>query len=225
MGIKQLDRGMLIAVEGIDGSGKSTLVNNLATAVRAEHLPVVVTKEPGGTPLGKQLRTILQEQQTPLDPKAEYLLFAADRAQHFKDLIMPALQHNNIVISDRMADSSLVYQGFGRGLNKEMIMAVNQWAMHGIKPDLTIYVAITPDIAWQRLQKRGATLTAFEQEKKSFVQKLVVGFETIYNNRSDVITLDGSQDTETLTKHAYEKVVQWIAQHQQQKNNEKMMYL
>src|SRR5438067_1616217 len=110
-------QGMLITIEGIDGSGKSTLAKNLYQHLIANDVDALLTREPGATPLGKALRTILQEKNVAVCDQAEYLLFAADRAQHFKDTIIPALAKGTVVISDRMADSSLVYQGYGRGLN------------------------------------------------------------------------------------------------------------
>src|SRR3990172_1551765 len=122
-------RGLLITLEGIDGSGKSTLANAIVTALTTLGKHVVLTKEPGGTALRTELRAILQTQKNPVCDKAEFLLFAADRSQHFKELIVPALEQGQIVISDRMADSSLAYQGFGRGLDKEMISSINRWAM------------------------------------------------------------------------------------------------
>ena len=114
--MQQLKHGILIAVEGIDGSGKSSFAKNLTEFFTSHDIATCLTKQPGGTPLGKQLRHILQTQSVPLCSKAEYLLFAADRAQHMHEVIAPALQEKKIVISDRLADSSIIYQGYGRGL-------------------------------------------------------------------------------------------------------------
>ena len=189
---------MLIVIEGIDGSGKSTLARNLAHALEKHNHSVFLTREPGGSALGKKLRDILQTQPVPITPVAEFLLFAADRAQHFNDKIVPALKENKIVISDRMGDSSLVYQGFGRGIDKDMINTVNNWAMQNIKSDKTIYLHISPEQAHERLKDR-KQLTAFEKEHKAFVCKLIDGFNTLYQNRNDVIILDATQSPEELT--------------------------
>jgi dTMP kinase len=205
-----LDKGILIAVEGIDGSGKSTLVNNLAQSLHTLHFPVIVTKEPGGTPLGKQLRTLLQERTAPIAPQAEFLLFAADRAQHFAHVIIPALEQKKLIISDRMADSSLVYQGYGRGLDIGIMRTINDWAMQGMRPDLTIYVRITPEIAYQRLIARKQALTAFEQEKREFFEKLVVGFDTLYKDRDDVVVLDGNLGPSELANQTLKAITQWL---------------
>ncbi len=204
----QLKSGILIAVEGIDGSGKSTLTKDLHQSLLDKHYNVILTKEPGGTPLGNQLRTILQNQEIPLTPKAEYLLFAADRAQHFTTLVIPNLQNNKIIISDRTSDSSLAYQGYGRGLDLAMINTINQWAMNGITPHITIYVKVPVSIALERIQQR-KKLTAFEQHTE-FLERVTHGFETIYTNRNDVIIIDGTQPPKTVTTKALLHVEQWI---------------
>ncbi len=210
--MKTLKRGVLISVEGIDGSGKSTLLANVAQRLTSLQFPIIVTKEPGGTPLGKHLRSLLQERSVPVSSKAEYLLFAADRAQHFNDLIIPALRDNAIVISDRMADSSLVYQGYGRGLNMHMLETTNHWAMDGITPDITLYVRIPPSVAYDRFKQR-KKLTTFEQEKEDFFNKLVAGFDTLFSKRTNVIHLDGQNSPELLTQQATDQLIEWISTH------------
>lgn len=203
-------RSMLISLEGIDGSGKSTLARDLAAHLTGLGYNVVLTKEPGGSQLGKKLRELLQLQPVPITPQAEFLLFAADRAQHFNDVVIPALRSNNIVISDRMADSSLVYQGYGRGLDKKMIQTINAWVMNDIRPDLTFYLHITAETAAKRLAAR-AQLTKFEKEQEQFAQNLIAGFDQIFKDRDDVITLDGTLSPNTLTNQAAQEVESWIS--------------
>lgn len=207
-----LKKGILIAIEGIDGSGKSTLAKNLSNKLLSQKHDVLLTKEPGGTPLGQQLRTIVQEKKVSVCPKTEFLLFATDRAQHFSELIIPALEQKKIVISDRMSDSSLVYQGYGRGLDMQAIKTINTWVMSGIKPDLTIFVKIDAQIAMQRILARNAALTSFEKEKQDFIERLVIGFDTLYKDRTDVIILDGKQSIDTIATHALNAVEKWITQ-------------
>lgn len=201
------ENGLLITLEGIDGSGKSTLAKALHDALKEKNIPVILTREPGGSDLGKHLRVMLQERHVPLCPKAEYLLFAADRAQHIHDVILPHLQEHKIIISDRMADSSLVYQGYGRGLDLDFIEMVNCWAMDGIKPNLTIYLKISPEQARKRLEERSKQLTAFEQEVDSFRERLVKGFETIFAKRKSVVTLDAMLPIEELTNKALHAII------------------
>lgn len=139
--MKKQNNGLLIAVEGIDGSGKSTLAHHLFTWLSKQCTTTVIkTREPGGSPLGAHLRTIIQESNISLSHKAEFLLFAADRAQHFQEIIIPHLNQGHVVISDRLADSSVVYQGYGRGLDIAMIKSINSWAMNNRTADLTLFV-------------------------------------------------------------------------------------
>ena len=204
-----LKKGLLIAIEGIDGSGKSTLAKNLYQSLVPQY-PVLLTKEPGDTPLGQRLRSLVQEKKVPITSKAEFLLFATDRAQHFNELIIPHLEAKKIIISDRMADSSLVYQGYGRGLNMNTIKTINAWVMDGITPHLTLYVKVSAELAAFRIAQRKASLTSFEKEKQDFFQKLIAGFDDLYKNRNDVIILDGTQSEETLTHHATTALITWI---------------
>ncbi len=200
---------MLITIEGIDGTGKSTLAKMLYSQLKNDGHHVLLTKEPGGSALGKKLREILQSQPVPITPVAEFLLFAADRAQHFQDVVIPALEKNEIVISDRMADSSIVYQGFGRGIDIEMIKKVNAWVMQGIKPDLTLYVTVPLAVAMERLQTR-KKLTAFEKKQEERAQKLLSGFENLYKNRDDVITIDGAQSPDQVAQNSYKAIASWL---------------
>src|SRR6266404_7608583 len=138
----QLHKGILIVIEGIDGSGKSTLAHNLSTSLQQQGFDIVLTKEPGASEIGKEIRKIIQTQNIAFCSKAEYLLFAADRAQHFAELIIPALEQKKLIISDRMSDSSLAYQGYGNGLDLDMVHTINRWTMHNITTDITIFVRV-----------------------------------------------------------------------------------
>lgn len=211
--------GLLIALEGIDGSGKSTLARLLEQQLSNLQYPVLLTKEPGGTPLGKELRTILQQRAVHACPLAEYLLFAADRAEHFDQLIIPALKSGKLVISDRMADSSLVYQGFARGLDTDMIKQVNAWAMQNYKPDVTIFVDIPPHIACKRWAERNQELSAFEREHDYFMDRVSSGFHALYKDRSDVILIDGTQSPDDVCASALELLAPWITRYAQQANS------
>jgi len=194
----------LITIEGIDGCGKSLLAQSLYKLLCDKGLDIVLTKEPGSTNLGQGLRKILHEQKKDVCDLSEYLLFAADRAQHFVQVVLPALNENKIVISDRMADSSLAYQGYGRGLDIDMIKTVNKWTMQDIEPDLVFYVKIDPQTALARVAKRNEKLTSFEKEKLDFWQRVINGFEFIFKDRKNVITLDGRLKPEEVLAQALE---------------------
>lgn len=209
-----LAKGILIAVEGIDGSGKSSLAKNIFDYLSNNHYPALLTKEPGDSGLGQHIRSIVQNKTVSICSKAEFLLFATDRAQHFDEVILPHLAQKKIVISDRMADSSLVYQGYGRGLDIPTIKHINEWAMNGRNPDITIYVKVSPDVAAQRIAARNAALTSFEKEKQDFILKLVQGFDTLYKNRNDVILIDGNQSFQQVSTQTKTALLQWITSNQ-----------
>lgn len=130
--------GAFITFEGIDGCGKSTQLRLLASELRVRGLEVVTTREPGGTTLGRRLRAALLDVQEQVDPLAELLVFAADRAQHVRALLMPALASNKIVLSDRYADATVAYQGSGRGFKPELIEEIVELATSGLSPGLTL---------------------------------------------------------------------------------------
>jgi len=130
--------GAFITFEGIDGCGKSTQMRLLASWLRMRGTEVVTTREPGGTSLGKRLRNVLLDPQIEVDPLAELLLFAADRAQHVRTLLRPAIASGSVVFSDRYADATAAYQGAGRNFTPEMIANVIELATGGLKPDLTL---------------------------------------------------------------------------------------
>jgi dTMP kinase len=130
--------GSFITFEGIDGCGKSTQLRLLASFLRMRGLEVITTREPGGTPLGKLIRTVVLDPEGEVDPLAELLLFAADRAQHVRTLLRPAISSGSIVLSDRYADATAAYQGSGRKFTSETIAKVIEIATEGLKPDLTL---------------------------------------------------------------------------------------
>ncbi len=200
-----LKSGLLIAIEGIDGSGKSTLSKNISLALEQQGFNTLLTKEPGDSELGKEIRSLVCSQNISISPMAQYLLFAADRAQHFTELIIPALEHNMLIICDRLCDSSLAYQSYGNGVDMEMVKTINSWSMHNIIPDLTIFVRVPVEIALERCSKRGS-LSAYE--KKEFLNRVAYGFEEIYKNRNNVIIVDGTEKPESIYLQALEKIIQ-----------------
>jgi dTMP kinase len=146
--------GAFITFEGIDGCGKSTQLRLLASELRMRGLEVVSTREPGGTPLGKLIRNLLLDPQIEVDPLAELLLFAADRAQHVRTLLRPAIESGSIVLSDRYADATSAYQGAGRSFTTTMIAEVIQLATGGLKPDLTFIFDLPVAECLARISRR-----------------------------------------------------------------------
>lgn len=208
--ITHAHHGFLCSFEGLDGSGKTTLIHAVYEYFRAQNRPVLLTKEPGASDLGKVLRTIVQEKKVNVCPEAEFLLFAADRAQHMKEIILPALEKGTIVFSDRMNDSSLAYQGYGRGLDQHMITTINAWVMQQRMPDLVVYVRVTPDVAMQRIMKRNIVPTAFEKEKEDFIMRVYQGFEEIFKTKKNGIIIDGMQSEEEVRTQTIQAISAWL---------------
>ena len=146
--------GTFITFEGIDGSGKSTQLRLLANFLRSNGCDVLVTREPGGTPVGTRLRAALLDAHEEVDPLTELLVFAADRAQHVRRVLRPALQAGRLIFSDRYADATAAYQGAGRGFSPELITEIIGLATEGLKPDLTLLFDLAVAASNTRTQRR-----------------------------------------------------------------------
>ena len=149
--------GAFITFEGIDGCGKSTQLRLLASELSVRGLDIAVTREPGGTTLGQRLRAALLDVQEQVDPLAELLVFAADRAHHVRTLLLPALETNRIVLSDRYADATVAYQGGGRGFEPKLIRDIVQLATDGLMPDLTLLFDLSVAESAVRTRRRVAS--------------------------------------------------------------------
>jgi dTMP kinase len=206
----KLKQGYLFSIEGTDGCGKTTLIKNLLQALSDYKVKAIATKEPGATHLGKNIRTMLMNRSVETCALAEFLLFAADRAQHFTEFIMPHINENFIVISDRMADSSLVYQGFIKGLDQSMIKTVNQWAMQNRQPDLVFYMKIDAIGALERMHTRNEGFLPFEEEILQKKYQLVDGYDLIFSQRPDVVILDAHKSVEEITNQVIKTIVRYI---------------
>ena len=162
---------MFITFEGAEGCGKSTQAAMLKEHLEKMGKNVILTQEPGGTALGKGLRKILLDPQVSIDETTEIYLFAADRSDHVSKIIKPALSEGNIVISDRYVDSTLAYQIGGRNLPEDLVRYINMVSSHGLKPDLTILLDVTPVVGLKRAAKR-SKVDRFEQETIEFHQRV-----------------------------------------------------
>ena len=149
--------GTFITFEGIDGSGKSTQLRLLGNFLRANACDVLLTREPGGTTLGLRLRAALLDAMEEVDPLTELLVFAADRAQHVRRMLRPALAAGRVVISDRYADATVAYQGAGRGFSTELITQIVQLASEGLKPDLTLLFDVSIEESTNRTTRRSTS--------------------------------------------------------------------
>jgi dTMP kinase len=168
-------RGKFITLEGIDGAGKSTHLQWLAERLRSDGgREVVVTREPGGTPLGEKLRTLLLHE--PMDIGTETLLMFAARQQHLAQVIRPALERGAWVLSDRFTDATFAYQGGGRGMPAAKLEALEAWVQDGLQPDLTLYFDVPVGVGQGRLQAGQADLDRFEREAAQFHERVRVAY-------------------------------------------------
>ena len=163
-------RGKFITLEGIDGAGKSTHLAWLAERLRRNGRELVVTREPGGTPLGEKLRELLLHE--PMDPATETLLMFAARCEHLQRVIRPALARGAWVVSDRFTDATFAYQGGGRGVPPAKLSALEDWVQDGLQPDLTLFFDVPVELGQARLRGAGAGLDRFEREARAFHERV-----------------------------------------------------
>lgn len=206
--------GTFITFEGIDGSGKSTQLRLIASDLRVRGLDVLTTQEPGGTPLGRRLREIFLETDETVDPLAELLLFAADRAQHVNFLIKPALAAGKIVISDRYADATYAYQGAGRGFSKATVEQVIKLATDNLKPDLTLFFDLPVETALLRTNLRndaGEQKNRMDKEKSAFYEKVRTAYLELAAKESKRFrVIDASRLIEEVHADALEIVAKFL---------------
>src|SRR5688572_14305511 len=190
---------MFITFEGIEGSGKTTQQRLVAEELRAKNRPVVVTKEPGGTPLADRIRAILLDSANVIDPIAEVFLFAASRRQHTTEVIEPALGRGEIVLCDRYADSTLAYQGFGRLIDLDRLRALNDWATDALVPHVTLLFDLPEEVGLRRANSRNAGAEMdegrFEAEDLRFHRRVREGYlamATAEPRRFAIVDADGT---------------------------------
>jgi dTMP kinase len=202
--------GLFVTMEGLDGCGKSTQLERLAAALAARGLDVLVTREPGGTPLGEGVRDLLtSEVSTNIVPMAELCLIAGARAQHVAERLRPALALGKIVISDRYTDSTVAFQGHGRGLDLGLIEKMNAAATGGLRPDLTIMLDLEPELAQARMSLRpvGGLLGALDVEKLEFHMRVRRGYLDLAAAEADRIRVVAASGTADETHAAVMQVV------------------
>ncbi len=163
-----MTRGLFITFEGGDGSGKSTQLSLLVSWLEQLGRTVVTTREPGGTPLGEELREIVLHSRGHITPKSEALIYAADRAHHIATKVRPAIERGDIVVQDRYLDSSVAYQGVGRDLGADDIRRVSMWATDGLLPDLTVLLDLEETLGRERLDTARTRFDRLESEEQEF---------------------------------------------------------
>ena len=192
-----MSNGYFISFEGVDGSGKSTQISKLKEYLEASGYEVVLSREPGGTDIGEQIRSVI------LDPNnqgmtavTEALLYAASRAQHVHDVIAPAVEAGKVVICDRFVDSSIAYQQYGRKLG-ECVRIINGYAIDGCMPDLTFLLKVMPDVGGTRIGSREKD--RIELEDKSFHEAVYQGYESLQEEFSErIVGIDAARSVDEI---------------------------
>lgn len=185
-----------ITFEGPDGSGKSTVIRHIYDYLKSSR-EVIVTREPGGIPVSEKIRDIVLEDD--MDSRTEALLFAASRSQHLVEKVLPALGAGSIVLCDRFIDSSLVYQGYARGIGIDSIQEINAFAIRGRMPDLTIYLKVDAETGLSRITENKRNENRLDKESIDFHNKVVLGYnELSENNPERIKVIDANQDLDKV---------------------------
>lgn len=206
-----MGRGLFLSFEGIDGSGKTTQLNHLMARLEGEGIAYLLNREPGGSDVGTQIRTILLEPTNAVSPTAELLLYFANRAQNVDEMIRPALEAGKMVISDRYTDSTLAYQGAARGLGEALVEQLHAIACRGTAPELTVYLRITPEVSAARLstQKKDR----LEAEGGDFHQRVFEAYEALARRYPErIVVIDGEQTEEQVSAAIWAAVMERWAQ-------------
>lgn len=212
------ERGLFVTFEGVDGSGKSTQMRRLAGALRARGEHVVETVEPGGTAVGAQIRAILLDPaNTALGARAELLLYFAARAQNVDEILEPAIARGAIVLSDRWTDSTLTYQGWGRGLGEDVVQDLDEIACRGRKPGLTIWVDVGVDTALARAGARNEaeanTATRMDSQQREFYLRVIEGYRALAAREPQrVRRIDGAGSEDEVFQRVWTVFQTWRGQ-------------
>ena len=201
-------RGKFITLEGVDGAGKSTHIPWIAEQLRAGGREVVVTREPGGTPLAEKLRALVLAE--PMDPLAETLLMLAARADHVQHVIRPALERGAWVVCDRFADATTAYQGGGKGVSADLILKLSQAAHPGLIPDHTLVFDCPYDVSRGRLGASGRELDRFEAEERGFFDRVRKAYQDLAKAEPARVTVIDGSKSESEVKSQVNKVILYI---------------
>lgn len=193
-----MNKGLFITFEGGEGSGKSTVIQQVKQQLLNKQLDVFVTREPGGSRIGEDIRQILlNHENTNMDPLTESYLFAASRRQHLIECIVPKLAADVVVLCDRYVDSSIVYQGYARGIGVEQVAAINKVVIEDYLPQLTFFIDVSPEIALSRIQT-GRNQNRLDVESSQFHQKVYEGYMLLAAQTSRIKRIEGDQPIEQV---------------------------
>jgi dTMP kinase len=201
-------RGIFITIEGPDGSGKTTALQQVVPRLQQEmNRKVVATREPGGSPIAEKIRSlILDPSHTDMDSRTEALLYAASRRQHLIEKVLPVLESGDVIFCDRFVDSSIAYQGYARGIGEEGIREINQFATEGLEPDVTLYIDVPAEVGIQRIHANldEREYNRLDQEKLDFHEKVRAGYQQLAKaNPERIVVVDGTMSREAVAEACY----------------------
>ena len=201
-------RGIFITIEGPDGSGKTTALQQVVPRLQQEmNRKVVATREPGGSPIAEKIRSlILDPSHTDMDSRTEALLYAASRRQHLIEKVLPVLESGDVIFCDRFVDSSIAYQGYARGIGEEGIREINEFATEGIEPDVTLYIDVPAEVGIQRIHANldEREYNPLDQEKLAFHEKVRAGYQHLAQaNPERIVVVDGTMSRESVAEACY----------------------
>lgn len=198
-----------ITFEGPEGSGKTTILQRVSERLN-EQFDILTTREPGGVPAAEQIREILLEGEA-VDDRTEALLFAASRREHLVEKVIPALNAGKVVLCDRYIDSSLAYQGYARGIGVDEVRAINEFAINGLYPDLTIYLDITAETGRERIQSNARNMNRLDHESIAFHQRVIEGYHQLIEQDSKrYAVIDANQSIDAVVDAAYKAIKQYL---------------
>ena len=206
-----MSKGLFISIEGGEGSGKSTVIQRLKEELEKRGEQVLVTREPGGIDVAERIRNILVHQE--MDALTEAMLFASSRNETIKQVIQPALDEGKIVLCDRFLDSSLVYQGYVKGLGIEKVYEINQLVLQDCLPALTLYFDLDPVIGLERIAQNSRETNKFDELDIGFHQNVRDGYQLIakhFSHRKRIRTIDASQSIEEVFQSAFQTIVEHL---------------
>lgn len=211
-----MKNGIIISFEGPDGAGKTTVLEQVLPVLQEKGYDIITTREPGGVEIAERIRdVILDVNHVAMDNKTELLLYMAARRQHYVEKVLPALEAGKVVLIDRFIDSSIAYQGAGRGLDKDIIRRLNDFATDGRKPDLTLYFDVESEIGLARIAKNAEReVNRLDLEKLDMHKRVREGYLALTEQEKRIVTIDASRELADVVSEALHIILEQLAKNE-----------
>lgn len=211
-----MKNGIIISFEGPDGAGKTTVLEQVLPVLQEKGYDIITTREPGGVEIAERIRdVILDVNHVAMDNKTELLLYMAARRQHYVEKVLPALEAGKVVLIDRFIDSSIAYQGAGRGLDKDIIRRLNDFATDGRKPDLTLYFDIESEIGLARIAKNAEReVNRLDLEKLDMHKRVREGYLALTEQEKRIVTIDASRELAEVVSETLHTILEQLAKNE-----------